>query len=71
MDEAPLFYLSGTVFVSSRTHCSIPVVNPKYSGRVLTSNKNIKMLTEKEEAKQKAQIEWEERKREQEERRRS
>ena len=51
--------------------CSIPVVNPKSCGRVLTSHENIKMLTEKEEAKRKAQIEWEERKREREERKRT
>ena len=52
----------------SEPPCSIPVVNPQSCGRVLTSHENIKMLTEKEEAKWKAQIERGKRKREREER---
>ena len=45
---------------------TIPVVKPKSCGRVLTSDENIKILTEKEEAKKTAQIEREERKKAQE-----
>ena len=43
--------------------CSIPAVKLKLSGIVLTSHENIKKLQEKQEAKKKAQIKWEERKR--------
>ena len=39
---------------------TIAVVKPKSCVRVLTSDENIKALTEKEEAKKKAQIEQEE-----------
>ena len=39
---------------------AIPVVKPRSCGRVLTSDENMKMLMEKEEAKKKAQIEREE-----------
>ena len=46
----------------SQPPCTIPVVNPKSCGRVLTSHENIDMLTEKEEAKKKAQMEWKEKK---------
>lgn len=39
---------------------TIPVVKSKSCGRVLTSHENMKVLTEKEEAKKKAQVEQEE-----------
>ena len=45
---------------------TIPVVKPKSCGRVLTSDENIKVLTEKEEAKKTAQIERKEKKKAQE-----
>ena len=41
---------------------AIPVVKSKSCGRVLTSHENVKMLLEKEEAKKKAQIKHEEKK---------
>ena len=62
----PLVLLEWNSLSLPQPPCTIPVANPKSGGRVLTSHENLNMLMEKEEAKKKAQMEQEVKKRAQE-----